>query len=53
MSKDQNESEKKSVTTEPGEPGRTPGSAEGPRETVEEDLREREKKDESEDGRQS
>ena len=34
------------VATLPGEPSRTPGSAEGDRETVEEALREHEKKGE-------
>jgi hypothetical protein len=34
------------VTTQPGEPSRTPGSAEGERETVDEALRDHEKKGE-------
>lgn len=35
--------EKQTVETQPGEPGRTPGTAEGDRETVEESLRNKEK----------
>lgn len=33
------------VETQPGEPGRTPGTAEGDRETVEESLRRHEEKE--------
>jgi hypothetical protein len=35
---------KQPVETTPGEPGRTPGTAEGDRETVEESLRNKENK---------
>jgi hypothetical protein len=38
------DSNKVSTQTIPGEPGRTPGSAEGDRETVEQSLRDKEKK---------
>jgi hypothetical protein len=41
MENERNENQKRSEQTEPGEPGRTPGQAEGDRETVEQDLREK------------
>lgn len=40
---DEEATDREQVRTEPGEPGRTPGQAEGDRETVEQSLEEKDR----------